>query len=70
MIPENENAGGSAVKVSVVMPIYNAFSYLRPAIDSILCQSLGEIELICIDDGSTDGSLDVVRAYQKRDSLS
>ena len=56
------------VKVSVVMPIYNAYDYLRPAIDSIICQTLGEIELICVDDGSTDQSLDIIRQYQKKDA--
>ena len=49
------------------MPIYNAYDYLRPAMDSILDQTLHEIELICIDDGSTDHSLDILKEYQKKD---
>lgn len=56
------------VKVSVVMPIYNAYDYLRPAIDSVICQTLTEIELICVDDGSTDQSLDIIKQYQKKDA--
>ena len=56
------------IKVSVVMPIYNAYDYLRPAMDSVLCQTLEEIELICVDDGSTDRSLDIIKEYQKSDS--
>ena len=56
------------VKVSVIMPIYNAEAYLRPAIDSVLDQTLREIELICVDDGSTDRSLDIIKEYQKNDS--
>ena len=56
------------VKVSVVMPVYNACRYLRPALDSILAQTLREIELICIDDGSTDTSLDMIKIYQQTDS--
>ncbi|MBQ8290384.1 MAG: glycosyltransferase [Clostridia bacterium] len=55
------------VKVSVIMPIYNAYDFLRPAIDSVLDQTLREIEIICIDDGSTDHSLDIIREYQKQD---
>lgn len=58
----------SEVKVSVIMPIYNAYDYLRLAIDSVLGQTLREIELICIDDGSTDHSLDILKEYQKADS--
>ncbi len=56
------------IKVSVIMPIYNAYDYLRPAIDSVLGQTLGEIELICVDDGSTDHSLDILKEYQNADS--
>ena len=55
------------IKVSVIMPIYNAYDYLRPAIESVLDQTLKQIEIICIDDGSTDHSLDIVKAYQAAD---
>ena len=58
----------TVIKVSVIMPIYNAYSYLRPALDSVLDQTLTELELICVDDGSTDHSLDILKEYQKRDS--
>ncbi len=50
------------------MPIYNAYDYLRPAMDSILDQTLREIEIICIDDGSTDHSLEIIKEYQKKDA--
>jgi glycosyltransferase involved in cell wall biosynthesis len=56
------------IKVSVVMPVYNAFDYLRPAMDSVLDQTLKEIEVICIDDGSTDHSLDILKEYQEKDA--
>ncbi len=56
------------IKVSVIMPIYNAYDYLRPAMDSVLDQTLGDIEIICIDDGSTDHSLEILKEYQERDS--
>ena len=55
------------IKISVIMPIYNAYDYLRPAIDSVLDQTLTEIELICVDDGSTDSSFDLIKEYQKKD---
>lgn len=55
------------IKVSVVMPIYNSYDYLRPAIDTVLGQTLTEIELICVDDGSTDNTLEVLKEYQASD---
>ena len=54
----------SAPKVSVVMPVFNAAAYLPAALESVLGQSLQEIELIAIDDGSTDDSLAVLQAVQ------
>ena len=56
------------IKVSVIVPIYNAEAFLRPAMDSILDQTLREIEVICVDDGSTDGSLKIIKEYQKQDN--
>ena len=55
------------IKVSVIMPIYNAYDYLRPSMDTVLDQTLREIEVICIDDGSTDHSLEIIKEYQSRD---
>ena len=57
-----------AIKVSVIMPIYNADEFLRPALDSIVDQTLKEIEIICIDDGSTDHSLEILKEYQQKDA--
>ncbi len=57
----------NSIKISVIMPIYNAGEYLRRAISDVLSQTIKEIELICIDDGSTDGSLAVVREMQNAD---
>ena len=56
------------IKVSVIIPIYNACRYIRPALDSVISQTLQEIEIICVDDGSTDTSLDMLKIYQKQDS--
>ncbi|GAA4018267.1 hypothetical protein GCM10022408_35010 [Hymenobacter fastidiosus] len=50
--------------VSVILPVYNAGEYLRPAIDSILSQTLPDFELIIVDDCSPDGSLAVARSYE------
>ena len=61
-IPEAE------IKVSVIVPIFNAETFIRPALDSILDQSLREIEIICVDDGSTDESLHIVKEYQAKDA--
>lgn len=55
------------IKVSVIIPIYNAFDYLRPAMDTVIDQTLREIEIICIDDGSTDKSLSIIKEYQAQD---
>lgn len=51
-------------KVSVIMPVYNAAAYLTAAMESVWGQTLQEIELIAIDDGSTDDSLAVLQAVQ------
>lgn len=55
------------IKVSVVLPVYNGERYLRKCLDDILGQSLREIEVICVDDGSTDGTLAILKEYEKSD---
>lgn len=54
--------------VSVAMPVFNGARFLAEAISSILDQTWGDLELIVCDDGSTDGSLDIARAFAARDS--
>ena len=44
------------VKVSVIIPVYNVEQYLKECLDSVINQTLKDIEIICINDGSTDGS--------------
>lgn len=56
------------VKVSVIIPVYNVENYLRQCLDSVMNQSLKEIEIICVDDSSTDGSLDILEECAKKDS--
>ena len=55
-------------QISVVMSVYNGEKYLKEAIDSILSQTFKDFEFIVIDDGSTDGSLDILRNFEKGDS--
>ncbi len=55
-------------KVSLIVPIYNSEKYLKRCIDSIVNQTFENIEIICIDDGSTDKSLKVLNAYAIKDS--
>ena len=54
-------------KVSIVVPVYNSSQYLNQCLDSILKQTLYEIEVICVNDGSTDNSLDILQKYARND---
>lgn len=54
-------------KVSVIIPVYNSEKYLQQSIEGVLNQTLKEIEIICVDDGSTDNSLEILNKYKKRD---
>jgi glycosyltransferase involved in cell wall biosynthesis len=54
--------------ISVLMPVYNAEQYLAEALESILAQTLGDFELIAIDDGSKDGSFGILKTFARRDS--
>lgn len=54
--------------ISVVMPVYNGRRYLAEAMDSILAQTFGDFEFICVDDGSTDDSLAILSDYARRDA--
>ena len=54
-------------KVSVIIPVYNVEQYLRECLDSVVNQTLKEIEIICVDDGSTDSSLEILKEYAKKD---
>jgi len=55
-------------KVSVIIPVYNVEKYLRECLDSVINQTLKDIEIICINDGSTDNSLQILKEYEKKDS--
>ena len=55
-------------KVSVILPIYNVAEYLHECLESVTRQTLSELEIICVNDGSTDGSLSIIREFAERDS--
>jgi len=54
-------------KVSVVIPVYNAAPYLPQCLDSLRVQTLRDFEIICVNDGSVDGSVDIMNYYEKSD---
>lgn len=55
-------------KVSIIIPTYNVEDYLRECMESVTRQTLKDIEIICINDGSTDGSLQILKEYADKDS--
>ena len=54
-------------RVSILVPCYNVEKYLNQCMDSLVGQTLKDIEIICINDGSTDGTLDIIKSYQAKD---
>lgn len=56
------------IKISIIIPVYNAEKYLPACLDSVLQQTLQEIEIICVNDGSKDNSLSILQQYQSIDS--
>ena len=56
------------IKVSVIIPVFNVEKYLNQCLDSVCAQTLKDIEIICINDGSTDNSYNLLCEYAKLDS--
>ena len=56
------------IKTSIIIPVYNAGKYLEKCLNSIINQSIKDIEIICVDDGSTDKSLQILNDFAQRDS--
>lgn len=54
--------------VSVLLPVHNASTTLGAALDSVLAQSLPDLEVVAVDDGSSDGTLALLQAYAQRDA--
>lgn len=53
-------------KVSIIIPTYNVEMYLVECMESVVNQTLKDIEIICINDGSTDGSLEILKSYAQK----
>lgn len=66
-IDEKDKANIPDFLISVIVPVYNAERYLKECLDSLLNQTYKNIEIICVDDGSTDHSLDILNFYHKKD---
>lgn len=62
-----DNDSNEDIKISVVIPIFNVEDFLGPCLDSVLNQTLKDFEVICVNDGSTDGSLDILKEYLSKD---
>lgn len=56
------------IKISVIVPVYNVEKYLKRCLDSLINQTLKDIEIICVNDGSTDNSLSILDEYAKKDN--
>lgn len=54
--------------ISVVLPVYNCEKYIAEAVESILCQTCRDFEFIIVDDGSTDGTFQILQGYQEKDT--
>ena len=55
-------------KVSIVIPVYNVAPYIRQCLESVLNQTLHDIEIICVDDGSTDQCPEILDEYARKDN--
>ena len=55
-------------KISIIVPIYNVETYLEECLDSVLRQDFQDYEIVCVDDGSTDGSSDIIGRYAMKDA--
>lgn len=58
---------GPAPAISVLVPICNSEQYLEQALDSLAAQTFTDFEALCVNDGSTDGSLDIIKRYMEKD---
>lgn len=57
----------SEINVSVIMPVFNASNFIHRSLQSVLSQTLRNIEIICVNDGSTDDSLEILKQYSEKD---
>ena len=65
---EHQNTGmENAPQISVIIPVYNSEQYLEKCLDSVLASSFSDLEIICVDDGSTDRSMEILQSYSMTD---
>ena len=57
-----------APKISLIVPVFNVEKYVSKCLDSLVAQTLKDIEIICVDDCSTDNSLQIIEKYASKDS--
>ena len=55
-------------KVTIIMPSLNVVNFISECIESVINQTLSDIEILCIDAGSTDGTLEILRDYESKDN--
>lgn len=67
-LPDPESAEAQAVLVTVIVPMHNLEAYLRPCLESIVGQTHQRLQVIAVDDGSTDGTLELARAFAAQDA--
>ena len=54
-------------KLSVIIPVFNMEKYIKECLESVIIQTLKDIEIICINDGSVDNSLKILKEYEKKE---
>jgi glycosyltransferase involved in cell wall biosynthesis len=59
---------GVTPRITVALPVYNVEKYIRECLESVINQTMSDIEIICVNDASTDGSMDIVYEYAKNDN--
>jgi len=64
----NSAQNNNKTKISVILPVYNVENYLKECLDSVINQSYKNLEIICVNDGSTDNSLEILKKYETKDS--
>ena len=60
------NDENAKLKVSIIVPVYNVENYIEKCLDSLLSQSLNEIEIIVVNDGSTDNSYEIIKSIMDK----
>ena len=64
----NRKGNGANPRVTIALPVYNVENYIRECLESVVNQTMPDIEIICVNDASEDGSMDIVHEYAEKDS--